>query len=475
VTLLRFKINFDNNYGFKELNPATCQDTSTANVLHNIFKGLMVYQGNSLVNGTIMGYSFDIQLNQYSFDLDDSKWSDGKPICAQDYLEAWLKVIRLKGPNAESFKVIKNVDKYLRGEVSESAIGLEVLTDKRLSVQLENYCHYFLHLTASTPFLPVPVGSEANEIGFTGNHHFNLKNNYTNAILLESMDGETEVFITCDANEESIHQKFMDKEIDLSDGIPSKYLDIYEQHKAITYVPEFGTAFLQFNCNNLSYEERKVLVSPIDPAELMDNIKQIKVAENYIPWDLLSESKSNRMAQEESIGNLNGRTLRLLVNNVNLYRDMAIILKNQMEDASGELKVEIISADWESFTEALQNNDFDLALSGWIGDYFDPHSMLSIWQTGSANNFSRFSDEKFDSLISFSEQCFDEKERMRTFKDAENILLSQAVVLPLYHYHLPLLIQNDLSNENIRYSPLGIIDFNTFRNRDEVFMNGFKC
>ncbi|TYS83519.1 peptide ABC transporter substrate-binding protein [Rossellomorea aquimaris] len=470
---MRFNINFDNNYGFKNLNPATCQDTSTANVLHNIYKGLFIYKGNNLVKGVLKSYCFDNETNTYTFYLEDCFWSNQVPITSQDFVTSWMRIIKEKTCNTEFFKIIKNVESYLSGRVNENEIGIKLIDNRSFSVTLENSCPYFLHITASTPYLPVPEFINEAEIGFVGNGSYVIEQNNKDSLLLKSLENKKEINITCDSNEESIHYKFVNKEIDISDGIPFDYMDEYKREDLINYIPEFGTSFVQFNCSRLSLKERVEIDRAIDRKQLVSPFIQNKRTNNLVPWHLLNVDV-NPTVRQTLTSSLSSKikTITLLVNNVELYLKIARELKLQIENTS-ICNVEVVVADWEEFTKKLFEKDFDMALSGWIGDYFDPYSLLSIWYSDSTNNHSGFSNEKYDSLLTSSQNVRNTAKRYKALSLAEETLLNKRVIIPLYHYHLPLLIQDELKN-TLSFSPLGIIDFNTIEYRREALANGTK-
>ncbi|MGB5945340.1 ABC transporter substrate-binding protein [Paenisporosarcina sp.] len=467
---MRLNINFDNNLGFKELDPATCQNTSTANILHNIYKGLMTYEGNNLVKGTLNNYLFDKTSNSYTFVLDNSYWSNAKPICSKDFVEAWINVIKKNNFNIQSFKVIKNVEKYLEGICDETEIGLQILNEKSFKVILENSCPYFLHLTASTPYLPIPHSMNLRQIGLISNRDFVIKTRNTNSIVLENLEKTKEICITCDGNEQSIHRRFIQKEIQLSDGIPAEYMDFYAKNNLLKYVPEFGTAFLQFNCEELNLNERIKIDNAINVEKLMESFIQFKATKKYIPWDFYSEYEieieENETATEIPEAFLKEKSLNLLVNDIEQYTKIAITCKEQLEK-SLNIEVQLVIVNWEEFTEKLYKGEFDIALSGWIGDFFDPISLLNIWETNSPNNFSKFSDHEFDDLVSSSQFIESRVSRFNILKLAESILFEKKTMVPLYNYRLPLLIQ-DIVSHNFNLSPLGIFDFNSLTYKNEV-------
>jgi peptide/nickel transport system substrate-binding protein/oligopeptide transport system substrate-binding protein len=66
----------------------------------------------------------------------------------------------------------------------------------------------------------------------------------------------------------------------------------------------------------------------------------------------------------------------------------------------------------------------------WIGDFLDPLTFLQLWTSKSNLNDAGYNNPEYDKLI---EEAIPEKDkkRLEKFAQAESLLLSQAVVLPL--------------------------------------------
>ena len=87
----------------------------------------------------------------------------------------------------------------------------------------------------------------------------------------------------------------------------------------------------------------------------------------------------------------------------------------------------------DDFYPEMRKSDYALGMSTWIGDYADPLTFLQLWTTGSNLNDARFSDRDYDAAVADSQTMTDGALRYRRQADAEEILLTKAVVLPLSH------------------------------------------
>jgi oligopeptide transport system substrate-binding protein len=101
--------------------------------------------------------------------------------------------------------------------------------------------------------------------------------------------------------------------------------------------------------------------------------------------------------------------------------------------------------------------NFDVARSGWVGDYMDPNTFLDMFVTRNGNNGTGWSNKSFDALIAKARATADPKARMAILHTAEKILMTDLPVLPLYFATCPVLLSKHI--KNFYQSPLESIDW----------------
>jgi oligopeptide transport system substrate-binding protein len=78
------------------------------------------------------------------------------------------------------------------------------------------------------------------------------------------------------------------------------------------------------------------------------------------------------------------------------------------------------------------------------------------FKEGSTNN-TGWENPKYVDLLNRSAVCRDQKERQRLMREAEEILMSEMPIIPIFHFAI-----NYLQNEQVKeiaLSPIGQIDF----------------
>jgi len=99
-----------------------------------------------------------------------------------------------------------------------------------------------------------------------------------------------------------------------------------------------------------------------------------------------------------------------------------------------------------------------MARGGWLTDFMDPMGLLSIFTTNNAYNDPNYNNETYDELLSQAAQTRGE-EHFETLYEAQEILMTELPILPVYHYTDTMLASPKLVGWD--RSVLGTIDFST--------------
>ena len=99
-----------------------------------------------------------------------------------------------------------------------------------------------------------------------------------------------------------------------------------------------------------------------------------------------------------------------------------------------KIQIEHTNEEWKVYLNTQQKMEYQVSRAGWIGDYNDPNTFLDMWLTGGGNNYTGFTNKKFDQLIASAGQEADPKKRFSLFEQAEEILLDEMPIIPIYHY-----------------------------------------
>lgn len=120
------------------------------------------------------------------------------------------------------------------------------------------------------------------------------------------------------------------------------------------------------------------------------------------------------------------------------------------------IEVHVTVVDWLSYLNGLASKEFPGYLLYWGADYPDPETfLLTLFGSDAADNYVGFSNAEFDQLMLEASQEQDPGSRAELYHRANQILIDEAVVIPLYNDVAYTLIRPWV--EGLSVSPLGIL------------------
>ncbi|MGE7994114.1 ABC transporter substrate-binding protein [Pseudomonas sp. NPDC089554] len=124
------------------------------------------------------------------------------------------------------------------------------------------------------------------------------------------------------------------------------------------------------------------------------------------------------------------------------------------------LKVRIVSYEWGEYLKRMKTGEHDIALIGWTGDNGDPDNWLGTLFGCAAvgsNNYSRWCDPEYDSLVTKAKQVSDQEQRTTLYQQAQQRLKQQVPITPVAHSTVNQPISAKVTD--FKVSPFGRNDF----------------
>ena len=189
----------------------------------------------------------------------------------------------------------------------------------------------------------------------------------------------------------------------------------------------------------------------------------MKMAMNLLQKNIMnpSDMEGNKEKAKELLkeaGYENGQgipTIELMYNSEGPHKDTCQIIQQNWEEIG--INVELTNQEWAVFLNSRQQGDYQIARHGWIGDYVNPMTFLDLWVTNGGNNDCGFSNAKYDELIAAAKVETDSVKRLEMLRQAEDILMDEMPVLPIYYYTTVMAWNDNVKGVNI--STLGKISF----------------
>ena len=105
------------------------------------------------------------------------------------------------------------------------------------------------------------------------------------------------------------------------------------------------------------------------------------------------------------------------------------LIRESLEPLGIALEIRKIPS-WQYYA-TIAETDADILVTSWIGDFADPLAFLELFRSGSTMNDSGWKNDRFDELLEQAATA-GESERLNLLGQAENILLDEGMVIPLY-------------------------------------------
>lgn len=437
----------------------------------------------------------------YTFHLKDTHWSNGEPVTSQDFADSWRDILDPQFPTDIAYQlyVIKNGKNVKAGEQTKDHLGIQTPDTQTLVVTLEQPTPYFLDICSMSSFLPVPAKMAKENPNwifdpttFVGNGPFTLKswnradqinvqknNHYWDAASTNLQ--EIELFMVASDTEIRLYE---DNKLDWAGSplstLPIDAIQSLKETNQLKVSPLSGTFFLRTNTfetlrgekNPLSSVSfRKAIAYGIDREAIAKHILQggQTAAYSLVPPEMgLLESgyfpsNPNREEilqlglEELSLTRETLKPIELLFVASDRNTSIAQALQNQLQQTL-YIPVELQAVESKVFFQRIKQKDFQLAVASWIADFNDPVNFLEVfkYQSSSTNNTS-WENPKYIDLLNHSALCGDQDERKQILRQAEEILMDQMPIIPIFHFAMNFLQREGI--EGIALSPIGQVDF----------------
>lgn len=124
----------------------------------------------------------------------------------------------------------------------------------------------------------------------------------------------------------------------------------------------------------------------------------------------------------------------LLVTDLSVHVPIAQLLIEDWTETLGVTNITLHRPRFADYLEESQLGNFHIRRGGWFGDYHDPTTFLDLFRQDSPNNDSGYDSDAFNDLMKAADGELDPTARLALLREAEALLLQDAVVVPLYRY-----------------------------------------
>ncbi len=463
------------------LDPAVASDVNSTSYILQIFDGL-VKPGDDLQPVPDIAASWDISQDHmtYTFHLrHDVVFQDGRKLTAADFKYSWERACSpaVGSQTAGTYLGdIVGVPDVVSGK-AKTISGVTVIDDYTLQVKIDAPKSYFLsRLTYPTAMVvdknnvssgnwwQKPNGTGPFELTqYTPNSLLVLERNnkyYGQKSGVEKVDFQMLTGLPMDLYETG--------KIDVT-GVDTTYIDRVTDPSGPFYTqlqvtPELSFDWIGFNVDKPPFDDvnvRKAFTLAVDKDKIisLDLRDMVQKAEGILPpgmpgynkdlkgygFDVNAAKEALKASKYGDAANLPPITLTTSGYGNEISPVLEALVAQWKENLGVDVKVRELDPNYYIYNlKAEKDNMFDM---GWIADYPHPQDFLDVlFHTGAENNYGDYSNPAVDKILDAAAVEPDTAKSLQMYQQAEQMMVDDAAVLPLYFGENYVLVQPYVKN-----------------------------
>jgi len=459
------------------LDPHRAEGVPSANILRDLFEGLTSEAPDgTVIPGVAKSWRVSDDGMLYTFELrNDARWSNGDPVTAFDFeysLQRSVDPATLSHYSSILYP-IQNAEAIISGQRPAADLGVEALDDYTLVIRLNGPTPYLPGLLNHSTTYPVHRGNVETD-GARFARPGNLVSN--GAYKLEEWvvqshikltrnenywdDAET-VITTVDyypiENQDSELKRYRADELDITEALPYNQLTWIRENLAAELViaPYLGSYYFGYNVTRQPFKDDGKLRRALSLAIDRDIITQRITGAGEIPaygwvppvadyeqqrpeWAGWTQEERNDLARrlyhEAGYSKDNPLHVEVLYNTNENHKRLSVAIASMWKQVLG-VETSLSNQEWKVFLETRRRReDTEVFRGGWIGDYNDAFTFSQMMYSLNEMNHSGYSNPRYDELLDRAAGEYDTLKRAGFMEEAEQILLEDMPIIPVYFY-----------------------------------------
>ena len=451
-------------------------DSMDTTIYNWCMEGLTRCEGNyNIVPGIAEKWEVSPDGLTWTFHLRDAKWSDGKPVTAQDFVYGALRSIDPKAEvtNAYYLYDIVGAIEYKDGEYNENRVGIKAVDDKTVRFTLKYPVVYFDTVVSFPNFAP----SRKDIVERDGENYNKEAANFVTDGPFVVSSWEHNVKMVFEKNKTYWNQSAI--KLNTINGymldtskLEQAMLDTNQLDMMLSYYNEENGKlvgakreicntgkiwYLNFNCQNKVFKNkniRKALTLALNRKELIEGAEDFESmpALAFVNSEIIGDVgntdfrshkeayfKDNdlKLAKEFLKKGLKELKLKDLPKIEIIYSKSSIYEYNaktvaKMWKRNLGIDSKVLSVSYDERNDKVKKGNYQVVVSRWWPDMSDATQDLSMFKSSSSNNESAYKSKKYDELIDNADYELDIAKRSAYLHEAEDQLMADMPICPLY-------------------------------------------
>ena len=460
------------------LDPAKIAESAGHHLMLNVFEGLYTYNRGDGPPVPAMATHHEVTADglHYTFHLRPGVvWADGVALTAHDFVYGWRRVLlpATASRSAQLLWVLQNGKAINEGALIDvNQLGVRARDDLTLEVTLQRPTAYFVHLVCEMPYVAQPrhvieklgtgwampgtlVGNgpyalaedepRKRTVLVKNPRYFAAVDVFLDHIELLATESEQTVYDWFEVGRTQWHGDWtlpMEKLPYLrASGRPDFHTD-----------PKLCSYYFSLRVDRPPLDDvrvRRALNLAIDKERLALHVMKGNqpVATNAVP-DLFAKSHGYTALRGPGFDPEAARALlaaaghprgiglppiELVHNTGEGHRVIAEFVQRSLEENLG-VRVTLANMEWGTLLKKLLRGEFSVGRSSWCADYPDPLTFLEVFHSDSPSNYSGYKSNEYDAILAAIGNEPDLGARNAHIRRAEEMLVRDLPLLPMYHY-----------------------------------------
>ena len=459
------------------LDPHRAEGVPASNILRDLFEGLTSEQPDgALIPGAAERWEVSENGRVYTFFLRvDARWSNGDPVTAADFVYGMQRSVdpATLSQYSSILHPIEHAEAIIAGELSPERLGVTALDDSTLRIRLNAPTPYFLGLLTHSATYPAHRASIKGSEGrlakpgkLVGNgayvldewvvqSHIKLKRNK------HYWDNEQtvidEVYYYPIENADTELKRYRADELDITQVVLYQQLQWIRENlgEQLIIAPYLGSYYYGFNMTRPPFQDnqplRQALNMVIDRHIITERITGAGEipAYGWIPpvdgysgqqpaWASWTQEQRNLEAQklyrQAGYSTENPLRVQVLYNTSENHKRLAVAIASMWKQVLG-VETSLANQEWKVFLKTRrQMETTQIFRGGWIGDYNDAYTFSQLMHSKNEMNHSGYKNAEYDALLDAAAAEIDLARRAQLLQQAEQILLQDLPIIPIYVY-----------------------------------------
>lgn len=446
-------------------------------VISDMFIGLMTHGPDGRPQpGMATDYTVSDNGLVWTFTLGDYYWSDGLPVVADDFVYGMR---RIQAPEVASqyaslLWLVKNAQEVNALELPPEELGVRAIDDKTLEITLEYPAPYLPALVSHYTTYPAPkhiidqygdAWTQPDNIVVNGPYKLVYWRTGDQLVTEKNPTGfgaadacyDRVIYLELE-DQTAVENKISAGQLDINNSFDGSRLHELEQKFPgwPRTAPALIATYWTFNTDVAPFDDvrvRKALSMALDREFIVKNV----LTPGYVPaysfvppgidnydtdqpsveWKDMPRqerlTEARRLLEEAGFGPDKPLEFEFIHRSTDDNPKVAPVAQSNWSEIAPWVEPTIVKQDTKVLYSRLRVSDFSVSDAGWVADFDDPINFLYLLDSETGQqNYGNYNNPQYDALLDKSNTELDLKKRAEIFADAEELMLNEYPIMPMW-------------------------------------------